>query len=283
MIIGIGYKNLRRYLNLPKTAITILHYKNDPQTYKCIDAIRKYTKAGTYYIVIVDNGSPIPFKLRKTNKDIEVIRNEFTTNVPGMNTGFYHALYNLSFNPEYIVYMDNDVFVLKGWLPPLIKAMELDPTVGTVGPKQWDKDRKNHHAVGYDLMGALYQNAPNERTSVVWMTGSVVMHRAEMMKKIGLHDERYRTVCSDSDYNIHARDRGWEILFEPASEVIHIGGGSYEGKHPDGDADRTEFIRKWAGVKFQELLFNIPFCSQTNTHLKITLEKIPLENKVKMV
>ncbi len=40
-----------------KTSIVILTYNKLEYTKLCIDSIRKYTKSGTYEIVVVDNNS----------------------------------------------------------------------------------------------------------------------------------------------------------------------------------------------------------------------------------
>ena len=227
------------------TAIVVLHYENEDLTNQCVDSIRAMTELGRYHIVIVDNASPTVYKRDLIESQISVIRNDNNGSVSGMNFGFYHPLYKLPFHIEYVVNFDNDIICMENWLPPLIDCMESNKDIGIVGGKQWTKDEEYFRSVGWDLIGGkLYGNYPHERMSCVWIQGSFVMIRAEMMKMIGMHDERFHTICSDSDYCIHAIDRGWIVAFEPESNVIHIGGASYGGVTESGDNYRSELIKK---------------------------------------
>lgn len=246
---------------MPDTAIVVLHYANDTLTNKCVDSIIANTELGTYCIIVVDNNSPIPYE----RGDVQVIRNDNHYSVSGMNFGFYHALYKLPFNVKYVVNFDNDITCLPNWLPPLVNAMEEDSRIGIVGGRQWNPEMTKFNSVGADFMGMTHRNIPEQDAFVVWIQGSFVMLRAEMMKKIGLHDERYKIIYSDSDYCVHALDRGWLIKFIYASEVIHIGNGSY-GKGPveTCEEDKIAFVQKWLGIKFCGLMKQYPFDLSNN-------------------
>ena len=212
----------------------------------------------TVFIIVIDNNSPSPYKINEKWAGVICIRNKSKDAVNGMNFGFYHALYKLDFQPKYIVYADNDIIFLKNWLSPMIKSMERDGLIGTVGGKQWDKEEKNFRSVCSDLSGTAFSNKPIERQYVLTMTGAMVMYRAEMMRMIGLHDDRYITMCSDCDYNIHAQERGWKVLFEPDSNVIHKISGSYNGNYVSNPFDRRKFVAKWYGATFNDLVRNVP-------------------------
>lgn len=244
-----------------KTAIIVLHYENEQLTNQCVDSIFEHTEKGVYHIVIVDNNSPTVYSREKDDR-ITIIRNNTRESVSGMNFGFYHALYNLPFNIEYVVNFDSDIICLSNWLPPLIDVMERNKKCGIVTGKQWDKEMTKYGSVGVDLMGVTHRNLPETECNVLWAQGSFHMYRAEMMHRIGLHDDRYKTICSDSDYCIHAVDRGWHVVFNPASEVIHIGNASYgkddEVYHDNNAEDKIEFTQKWFGIKFCKI-FNENF------------------------
>jgi len=200
-------------------------------------------------IIVVDNCSPKPYH----NNDVINIRTKENRNVKGMNFGFEYALRQNKY--DYIVNFDNDIICLEGWLQPLIDVMEQDKTIGVCGGKQWNPDQTQFNSVGADLMGMLYRNLPEDTRSVVWIQGSFHMYRAEMMRKIGVHDERYETICSDCDYCIHSIDRGWKVVFVDKSSVIHIGNASYKGIPVDSEIDdKVNFTQKWLGIKFCSLL-----------------------------
>jgi len=258
---------------MPETAIVILHYINEDLTRKCIDSIRKNTTKGTYHIYVVDNNSPVPLSLLQED-DISVIRNNSRRSTSGMNFGFYHALYNSGMNHKYIVNLDNDTEVHENWLPPLVKEMEKHPQTGICGGKQWKPGMKNFYSVGTDLTGFIYNNYPLERMDVTWIQGSFVMFRAEMMRIIGLHDTRFLDYCSDSDYCIHALDRGWDVIFVPESNITHFGGTSYR-EHPtgEGNEDLPQLISKWFGLKFNSLANVLPINGEKNIFGKVTYKE----------
>lgn len=255
------------------TAIVILHYVNEELINKCVRSIRKNTTAGSYHIYIVDNNSPIPLEW-KDEDDLSVIRNTSRRSTSGMNCGFYHAMYLSGKNHKYVVNLDSDTEVHDGWLEPLVKEMEEHPKTGICGGKQWKPDLKYYHSVGSDLVGFIHTNWPTERTDVHWIQGSFVMFRVEMMRMIGLHDTRYLDYCSDSDYCIHALDRGWDVVFVPESNITHEGGVSYRD-YPtgEGNEDLPQLIAKWFGLKFNSLANVLPINSEENKFGKVTYKE----------
>lgn len=243
-----------------QTAIVILHYIKDDLTRDCIKSIKEHTNAGDYHIIVVDNNSPNPLQL--DDADVTVIRNDSRYSTSGMNRGFYHALYELAVEFKYIVNLDNDTLVHPNWLPPLVREMEDHPTTGICGGKQWNKEGTEFHSVGADISGYIYTNSPTERTEVDWIQGSFHMYRVEMMRMIGLQDTRYQDYCSDSDYCIHALDRGWDVVFVPDSNITHFGGTSYREYPVDRADDLGAFKSKWFGTKFNSLANVLPINSR---------------------
>lgn len=187
-----------------------------------------------------------------------------------MNFGFLHALLG---NYDYIVNLDNDVLVHPNWLEPLIKEMEDNPRTGICAGKQWNKEGTHYYSVGSDLVGCIYANWPTERTEVDWLQGSFHMYRVEMMMMIGLHDTRYQDYCSDSDYCIHALDRGWDVVFVPESNITHFGGTSYR-EYPVERADDLGALKaKWFGTKFNSLANVLPINSQERLYGQVVYKE----------
>lgn len=266
-----------------ETVITILHYENEKLTNQCIDSIHTCTESGTYRIVVVDNNSPTPYVRRQSiDWDLTVVRNDDRGSVSGMNFGFYHALYKLGYNPKYIVYFDSDIICLPNWLPPMVKEMEDNPSTGICGPKQWDEEQKLYRCMAMDMVGMVAINYPEERMNVVWLWGAATMIRADMMRRIGMHDDKFKTYCSDSDYCIHALSRGWEVVFVPESNVIHIGSSSYTTSPSSTDlADKQHLVGKWYGMNFAQLAKKFPFSIQEKTNFELSLKTVPITVKGK--
>lgn len=190
-----------------------------------------------------------------------------------MNFGFYYALYESGRDHKYIVNLDNDTLVHKGWLEPLIAEMESHPNTGICGGKQWNREGTEFHSVGSDMSGYIYTNSPTERTEVDWLQGSFHMYRAKMMRMIGLQDTRYQDYCSDSDYCIHAIDRGWDVVFVPESNITHFGGTSYREYPVERADDFGAFKAKWFGIKFNSLANVLPINTQERLYGQITYKE----------
>jgi len=250
----------------------ILHYIKDDLTKACVQSIRDNTQAGSYHIYVVDNNSPTPTTIQ-SDSDLTVIRNTSRYSTSGMNFGFHHALYISGRDHDYIVNLDNDTLVHKDWLEPLVREMEEHPLTGICGGKQWNKEGTEYHSVGADMSGYIYTNSPTERTEVNWLQGSFHMYRAKMMRMIGLQDTRYQDYCSDSDYCIHAIDRGWDVVFVPDSSITHFGGTSYREYPVDRADDFGAFKAKWFGTKFNSLANVLPINSQERLYGQVTYKE----------
>jgi GT2 family glycosyltransferase len=238
---------------MDKVVAVVLHYENEVMTEQCVDSIKK--TAPSVNILVVDNFSPTEYK----REDVNVIRNDNNMSVSGMNLGFFYALYNM--DADFVVNVDSDIICLDGWLEPGLKAMHEHPEVGIVGGRQWTADMKTHRSVGQDLIGGhLFGDAPNTEESVMWIQGSFVMMRGDMMRRIGLHDSRFQIICSDSDYCLHAWDRGYAVLFVPDFQVIHLGSASY-GKEAveTWREDNEKLIGKWFGITAMHRLKDFPY------------------------
>ncbi len=99
-----------------KTSIVILTYNKLEYTKLCIDSIRKYTKSGTYEIVVVDNNSTDDTReWLKEQKDIKVILNDENLGFPGgCNVGI-----NAAEKENDILLLNNDTIVTPRWLENL--------------------------------------------------------------------------------------------------------------------------------------------------------------------
>jgi GT2 family glycosyltransferase len=52
------------------------------------------------------------------------------------------------------------------------------------------------------------------------------MVRREVLETVGLFDPRYFLYCEEIDLCRRVRDAGWEVIFYPDTQVVHIGGQS---------------------------------------------------------
>ena len=85
-----------------------------------------------------------------------------------------------------------------------------------------------------------------------------MIFRKEMIQEIGLLDENYALICSDSDYCFTASSRGWEVWRIAGAKGTHEHGASGRVCDPDIELlkikDMIHFGRKWlTGEMYKEL------------------------------
>ncbi len=64
---------------------------------------------------------------------------------------------------------------------------------------------------------------PQEPQKVDWLAGASMMLRREMLDQIGLFDETFFLYFEETDLCRRAANAGWQTVYLPDSEVMHIG------------------------------------------------------------
>jgi GT2 family glycosyltransferase len=65
---------------------------------------------------------------------------------------------------------------------------------------------------------------------VEWAMGSCMLVRRAALEDVGLFDPAFFLFSEETDWCRRARDAGWEIVFTPAAECVHVGGASHGGR-----------------------------------------------------
>lgn len=223
---------LKQVRDLPLVSISLLNYNGIKYTKKCLETLSK-VKYKNLEIILVDNGSVdgcVEFVKKKYPK-VKIIANK-------KNVGFCHGN-NQAFNiskGKYILFLNNDTEVTPGFLTPLVEAMEQDENVGIVQPKiskLREKEKLDACCSFYTNTGFLYhygyaQNKKigkyNEILPFYSAKGACFLVRSEIIKKIGLFDEAYIAYFEETDFCHRVLLSGKKILYQPESEIFHLGG-----------------------------------------------------------
>jgi hypothetical protein len=78
------------------------------------------------------------------------------------------------------------------------------------------------------LMGAWMHDSPR---AVDWAVGAALLLRRQALQDIGGFDEQFFMYVEDLEWAWRARQRGWEIRFEPNALVRHVGNASGEAAY----------------------------------------------------
>lgn len=193
---------------------------------KCIELVKAHTR--DYDLVIVDNNRSGEFNhAREMNRLLEFCRT------------------------DYLVLMDDDVFVQEGWLEGMMRAV--GPEVGVVTPVHSDRDGKFSYA------GVVMQPDDSGFHTHVMSIGGRPQHIQTVCSAIMLIDmarcghvrldETYSKYFLDIDYGLRIWEQGFRVVCSPWARVTHIGGGTIEQGGDQSvqlfEEQRWHYLREW--------------------------------------
>ncbi len=162
----------------------------------------------------------------------------------------------LSQSCEYILVLNQDMYLEPAAVEIMTIFMNSHPECGIGSPLQLHSEDPEYVICGgsYDAfpMGKHHHGQLSEFTEdqqILWSNGACMMLRKKMVREIGLLDENFVFIGSDSDYCFTARSRGWQIWRIAGARGIHEHGAS--GISGDRDIeilkikDMTYFGEKW--------------------------------------
>ncbi len=197
----------------------------------CLDSLREQTLA--HQVIVVDNGSVDGSNevIRKEYPEVELL--EFPNNAGfsgGVNRGIRPAIEH---GASYIALLNNDAVADSNWLEKLVAMAEANPQVGVVTSKILKQDRVHLDSTGdmYSISGLPFPRGRNEvdhgqyddstQRLIFAGSGGASLYRVEMLKEIGLFDERFFAYYEDSDIGFRGQLAGWKMMYEPAAKVYH--------------------------------------------------------------
>lgn len=170
---------------------------------KCIDSIKKYTS--NYDLIILDNNRGPNFNHpREMNRIISVAKT------------------------DYLVLMDDDVFVEEDWLNGLLGSLSSD--VGVVTPLHKDKNGELSYSGVFLMLNGTGEHAhiidiPSEPRSIPTLCSAIMLIDLNKCRHL-LFNERNRKYFLDIDYGLQVWEAGYRVVCTPETTITHIGGGT---------------------------------------------------------
>jgi len=232
-------------INLPKVNIIIVTYNFYDFTRKCLASLFQSTYENIE-IILVDNGSEESiyqefFDQYKSNPKIKFVRSEVNLGFGGgCNLGAEEV------KEGYVVFLNNDTEVARGWLEPIISYMEAHQDVGACQPKLLDLRKKNYFeyagaaggymdVYGYPFCrGRIFYTVEEDRgqydsiVDLVWCSGTALVTKKEILDKVGYFDETFFMYGEEADLCWRMNRAGYRLVFIPGSVVYHYGMGTME-------------------------------------------------------
>lgn len=242
----------------PKVSVVVLTYNNLEFTKACLHSLQLYTDYPNWELIIVDNassdGSPEYLKEYKTLHDnaIVILNDKNLGFSAGNNVGLEAA------TGDYLVILNNDTYVTKGWLNGLIKPLDSDSTLGIVGPVTNNIGNEAKIEIGYSDMNEMAVNAErytNAHSNQLLYVNTVaffcVAFSRNVFEKVGLMDEDFGVgFFEDDDYCNRVRELKLKVAIVEDVFVHHHLSASFdklkaEDKQKLFEKNKIIYEKKW--------------------------------------
>ena len=258
LVTGIRFPEVDR----PRVSVVIPVHGLLAVTVDCLRAIAATAATDAIEVIVADDASP--------DETVGVL-----SEVPGLrlvssqvHRGFVDtaAMGAGSARGEHIMFLNNDTEVQPGWLDALLEVMEADPQVGAVGAKLiYGPDRLQEagcaiwsDGTGCNLGHDEDPQTPryNVRREVDYCSAAALLVRRDAYVEVGGLDIRFAPgYYEDTDLCFALRAKGYRVIYEPSSVVLHHRGLSYGDEARSGQAaerktvametNRRIFMAKW--------------------------------------
>lgn len=195
--------------------VIIPYFKNKKQLDKCIKHLN--AQKMSIEIFIRDNSIDNIYFTAAINEGIKYFLNNQTYKLPALKSIW-----------KYILIINQDMYLRPNALSEMVKFMDSQPKCGIGMPVQLTDEDSNYTTFaggaqafpkGMSLIGNVQLYWTN--AEITWASGGCMILRRKMIQEIGLLDENFRFVGSDSDYSFTARSRGWQVWRIAKAKGVH--------------------------------------------------------------
>lgn len=224
-------------------SIIIVTYNSENDIKKCISSIIEKTEEIEYEVIIVDNDSKdntrlIVKSMEGKYPNIKLINSKNRGFNAGNNTGIKNS------SGEFIALLNPDTILLNNAFKIIINNMKRYGKVGPCGATLYDENKNltMSHGVFPTVKETILRSTKLRDytkyylvdTSVKAMevdfpSGADFVFRRELIKDIGLMDEKYFLYFDETDYALRFKKSGLKSYLFTEAKIIHAQGKSTEG------------------------------------------------------
>jgi len=225
-------------------SIIIVSYNTREPLRRCLASIHEQRGDLAVEVIVVDNGSK--------DGSADMVRQNFS-NVkliePGGNTWFTGGN-NLGIREaagEYVLILNADTVVQPGMLQFMLAFLREHPDVGAITCQMRFPDGRIQHTcsrepayvdllLGYTFLGVLLAPWRSRRRRYLWyddwgrdtrrqirgvLPDSCLMMPLDLLRRIGLYDERLKLYFTEDDLCKRIEAYGYDLYFVPEAVLIH--------------------------------------------------------------
>ncbi len=227
-------------------SIIIVNWNTRDILRDCLASVYAQTQGIEFEVIVIDNAS--------SDGSVEMVKFEFPQVILIENTdnkGFA-AANNQGMriaNGRYVLLLNSDTLILDSAIQKTLNFAECHPSAAVVGCRVLNPDRSLQptcfmfpSVLNLFLSATyLYKLFPKSRflgreqmtwwgrddvRSVDVVTGCFMLVRQEAIQQVGLMDEDYFMYAEETDWCYRFKQAGWQNLFYPDAQIIHLGGQS---------------------------------------------------------
>ena len=245
---------------VPKVSVIVLTYNNLQLNKHCINSILNKTAYPNYELIVLDNLSTdgtVDY-LRELEKQkhprLKVMFNDENSGFAGGN----NKAIKLS-TGKYVVLLNNDTVVTRGWLTSMVKHLEKDNKCGMVGAVT--------NSIGNESMiAAMYRNLDvlaSFSYAYTWIHNNEIyqdvdrlalfctMIRKDILDQYGMLDDGYKVgMFEDDDLSMLVKKAGYHFYAIEDCYIHHVNNASFKKLDSKEykqifDRNRERFEKKW--------------------------------------
>jgi N-acetylglucosaminyl-diphospho-decaprenol L-rhamnosyltransferase len=247
-------------------AVVVVTVDALPWVARCLESVREYQT------VVVDVGS--------TDGTLELVRERFPqvqlveVENRGLGAGWNQGIRRTS--SQYVLLLNADAWLLDDGVEQLAAFADEHPRAAVVAPRLRNLDGTLQRSVrGFPtlwrlateylflrklapastLFNAFYAGGFDHDTvhEAEFVMGAVMLVRRAAIDEVGALDEDYFLFSEETDWHYRFRRGGWQVLFMPDAEAVHVGGAAHGGRFfVDQVTGHLRFLAKHRGLREAE-------------------------------
>jgi N-acetylglucosaminyl-diphospho-decaprenol L-rhamnosyltransferase len=261
----------------PDLSVVVVTLNGREWVERCLESV-----AGADELIVVDHGS--------TDGTLELVRDRFPQarlieqENRGMGGGNNAGMRVAA--GRYFLLLNSDAWILDDGLARLVEFADSRPDAAVIGPRLLNTDGTLQRSVRAfptlwrlateylflrkiaprsDFLNAFYGGsfAHDRVFETDWLFGAALLVRREAADAVGLFDERFFMFSEEVDWCYRFRAAGWNVLFFPGAEAVHVGGATHGGRlYRENLRGHLHFFAKHYGLRQAErarrlLLFGV--------------------------
>lgn len=220
-------------------SVIILNWNTKKLLENCLTSVFNQTKNINFEVIVIDNSS--------TDDSVKMVKKKFSQVIlieNKKNLGFAKANNQgiRRARGEYILLLNSDTKLVDNTLTKLVGFAKTKKNLGVAGPRLLNQDKTPQPSVApfytlpvvaLSLFGGdrFLRRSPTQACQIDWVSGSCFLIKREVIKKIGLLDERFFMYIEEMEFCYRSKKAGFKVWFYPQSQVYHlVRGSSLEGK-----------------------------------------------------